>query len=653
MTLMVRTSLLCIVSTLTLSGGTSWAQLQGNAGAPRAHDLSGTLAAEAERLLAERPARDLEKGGPPDPEALNALIALGEDLFLNETFDGNGRTCGTCHLPSDQLGLTPATIAALPPGDPLFIAENDPALADLEHPPLMRSARALILENIDGFANPPVFRASPHLLNAALTAPYGLSGEFPDLRVFATGAVMQHFPKTMSRVSGVDFRLPTDAELDAMEAFMRSIFLPADQKFALDNFVTTLQQRRGSDLFFGQSKCGQCHNGTVLASASAALGGGNQNFNTGVVNLPINLVNDPDNPGGGPLPREAGGLREFNTPPLMGVSLTAPFFHDTSAQTLEEAVEFYDRPEFNSSPAAGVVGPISFTSVAQVNDVVAFLESLTELSFEFDPRAAVFGPQDVDVGQAGPITVTLTDVGGGLVVDSVDVVGPHSGDFLTAIVSPTEVEVLFDPSAVGPRSANLEFSTNAGDVGVRLRGVGIETGVPPFADVAPADPAAPFVEALFLAGATAGCGGGNFCPDALVTRAQLAVMLVIAMGEPEMPPRGEFSDVGPTAFAAGFIERLLAEGITAGCGGGKFCPNASVTRAQLAVLAVLASGRTPVNPPLGLFSDVAPGSFAAGFIERLLLDGVVVGCGGGKFCPGNLVTRKQAAVILSGAFDLP
>src|SRR6058998_3478774 len=147
------------------------------------------------------------------------LIEEGQRLFFRETFGGNGRTCGTCHLPQDGFGLSPATIAALPANDPLFIAETDANLGTLEHPPLMRGPRGLILENIDGFARPPVFRGAPHLLNIALTGPYGLSGEIANLREFAVGAVRQHFTKTVNRVEGVDFRLPTAGEQEAMEAF--------------------------------------------------------------------------------------------------------------------------------------------------------------------------------------------------------------------------------------------------------------------------------------------------------------------------------------------------------------------------------------------------------------------------------------------------
>jgi carboxyl-terminal processing protease len=49
-----------------------------------------------------------------------------------------------------------------------------------------------------------------------------------------------------------------------------------------------------------------------------------------------------------------------------------------------------------------------------------------------------------------------------------------------------------------------------------------------------------------------------------------------------------FSDVPASAFAAAWIERLAAEGLTAGCGGGAYCPDASVTRAQMAVFLVQA-----------------------------------------------------------------
>ena len=58
---------------------------------------------------------------PPDPQG--ELIARGRQLFFNETFNGNGRTCGTCHPAENNLTLDPAFIATLPPNNPLFVAE--------------------------------------------------------------------------------------------------------------------------------------------------------------------------------------------------------------------------------------------------------------------------------------------------------------------------------------------------------------------------------------------------------------------------------------------------------------------------------------------------------------------------------------------------
>jgi hypothetical protein len=150
----------------------------------------------------------------------------------------------------------------------------------------------------------------------------------------------------------------------------------------------------------------------------------------------------------------------------------------------------------------------------------------------------------------------------------------------------------------------------------------------------------------------------NYCPDANVTRASMAVFVLrAAHGETFVPPlpTGLFTDVPTTHFAAAWIEELVAEGITAGCGGGNYCPNTNITRAQMAVFVVRAMYGSAYVPPAatGVFSDVAPTDFAAAFIEKLAADGITSGCGGGKFCPNKAVTRAEMAVFLVSAFNLP
>src|SRR5204862_484876 len=107
------------------------------------------------------------KSASPPPDRLSQLIAKGSDLFFNETFGGNGRTCGTCHPAENNFTIDPAFIATLPKDNPLFVAEFNPELKEnFENPALMREF-GLILENLDGFddlKNKFVTRGVPHTL---------------------------------------------------------------------------------------------------------------------------------------------------------------------------------------------------------------------------------------------------------------------------------------------------------------------------------------------------------------------------------------------------------------------------------------------------------------------------------------------------------
>lgn len=374
------------------------------------------------------------------------LISKGEDLFFNETFAGNGRTCGTCHPAENNFTIDPKFIATLPPDDPLFVAETNPALAEnFENPTLMR-ALGLILENADGFDDPVnkfTMRGVPHTLGLGLSlkpAADGADGTTtpPDqrtgwsgdgapgggtLRDFAIGAVVQHFPRTMSRVEGSDFRLPTDEELDALEAFQLS--LGRQEELSLDTLqLTDPRARRGQEIFLtadsqggrlAAGKCNQCH-ADAGASVGFVPGGFNFNFDSGVERLPDHPADliDPGKrpPDGGfgtfPNPTQPGafGNGTFNTPALVETADTPPFFHNNVVRTLEEAVNFYNSESFNNSPAgqllagadSGAIGirlePTQVEAVASFLRVINVLENiraatdlLTRALQSSDPRA--------------------------------------------------------------------------------------------------------------------------------------------------------------------------------------------------------------------------------------------------------------------------
>lgn len=332
---------------------------------------------------------------PPVPPT---LVEQGEALFLNETFDGNGRTCASCHRPTDNFGISPAFIASLPDDDPLFVAESNPDLAEnFENPRLMREF-ALILENQDGFGdleNNFNMRGVPHTLalNASIdssTGPQtGWSGDGApgdgSLRSFATGAVIQHFTKTTRRIAGVDFRLPTDRELDALEAFQLSLGRQSDLSLPLP--LNGLVAARGQAIFLDNTlgKCNACHMNAGANGDPAIFGAnaGNLNFASGVEDLP----DQPADLSGELVPPDDGlgtpGTGEFNTPPLVEAADTGPFFHNNSIETIEGAVAFYNGDSFTNSPAGqllvGATGSAINLDATQVVAVAAFLRVINAL----------------------------------------------------------------------------------------------------------------------------------------------------------------------------------------------------------------------------------------------------------------------------------
>ncbi len=119
-------------------------------------------------------------------------------------------------------------------------------------------------------------------------------------------------------------------------------------------------------------------------------------------------------------------------------------------------------------------------------------------------------------------------------------------------------------------------------------------------------------------------------------------------------PRGwmaDFLDVPQAHVFHAYVEKLFRDGVTAGCGHGDFCPEGSVSRAQMAVFLLKAEHGSDYVPPAcnGIFPDVpcpaTPEFPYSNWIERLFQEGITVGCGAG-YCPDDPVTRAQMAVFL-------
>jgi hypothetical protein len=114
-----------------------------------------------------------------------------------------------------------------------------------------------------------------------------------------------------------------------------------------------------------------------------------------------------------------------------------------------------------------------------------------------------------------------------------------------------------------------------------------------------------------------------------------------------------FADVPRASGFYRFVETMLHQGVTAGCGGNVYCPASSTTRAQMAVFLLVAKEGASYVPPActtPMFPDVPASDPFCRWIEELARRGITGGCGAG-YCPADPVTREQMAVFVLRTLD--
>ncbi len=168
-----------------------------------------------------------------------------------------------------------------------------------------------------------------------------------------------------------------------------------------------------------------------------------------------------------------------------------------------------------------------------------------------------------------------------------------------------------------------------------------------FTDVNPDMWAYQYINQLACAGVVSGYQDGSFRPQNPTTRAQLTKMLVLMEGiEPVAPQVPSFRDVSRAHVFYSYIETARASGIIAGYSDGRFRPDAPVSRAQVAKMVVRARGwSTEVAAPVSL-CDVRPTHWAYSYIEAAIAHGIFTGYGDGCFHPDADATRAQLAKVL-------
>ncbi len=308
-------------------------------------------------------------------------IALGRELFFDKRLSGDGTiSCADCHDPNK--GFADGKVKAEGIGGKTGTRNSPTILNAVFNPGQFWDGRADTLED----------QATLPLIN-----PLEMGNRTYD-EVIGRIRAIPEYRASFHRAFGKE---PAIEDLAKAIACFERTLVAADSSFdrfvAGDSAAMSEQAKRGFALFRGRARCSRCHTFSDLNPFFTDF----SFHNTGVAanharfaDISRRAYEVAEREGAKPaidaIGREEGGdelgrmlysyqvfdLGSFRTPSLRNVSLTAPYFHDGSAKTLNDVVRFYNdggKPNINREWELHALN----LSESDQKDLVAFLESLT------------------------------------------------------------------------------------------------------------------------------------------------------------------------------------------------------------------------------------------------------------------------------------
>ena len=315
-----------------------------------------------------------------------ARVALGRRLFYDKRLSGNGtQSCATCHVQerafTDGRAQGLGSTGALHPRGPMSLIN-------------------VAYRDTLTWANPNMRSLDEQTLVPLLgDAPIELGLKGHEARVYSALAAdpvyrplfAAAFPKDPAPVATTNIAA-------AIAAFERSIvsFRSPFDRYRQNEETSALSEsaQRGMVLFFSNRKasCISCHRGLNLDGGSKVANGPAdeepifQFHNTGLYNLAGLLSYPPDNTGLHAHTGRSEDVGKFRVPTLRNIAITAPYMHDGSIATLDEAIDHYANGGRTTNPARSTgLKPFTLT-LDERRDLIAFLESLTDREALRDPR---------------------------------------------------------------------------------------------------------------------------------------------------------------------------------------------------------------------------------------------------------------------------
>ena len=250
--------------------------------------------------------------------ATNAMtaekVALGKQLFFDTRLSvDQSKSCASCHL--CEKGLTDGLPKAIGPGNKV-LARSSPTLWNIGyHKEFYWDGRSGSLE-----AQAKAAWAGGNM---------GAKDHEAEIigRINASAGYRQQFQKVFGAAPS------QDNVFQAIAAYERTIIAgndetPFDRWQGGDENAVSVGAKRGYEVF-KKAKCDNCHSGALLTDL--------QYHNVGVG---TDAPEDKQDKGRVVASKNEKDTGAFKTPTLRDVAKSAPYFHDGSVATLEEAVDF-------------------------------------------------------------------------------------------------------------------------------------------------------------------------------------------------------------------------------------------------------------------------------------------------------------------------
>jgi cytochrome c peroxidase len=365
---------------------------------------------------------------PADNPITEAKVKLGDKLFNDKRFSATGEvSCATCHDRAKGFA------------DALKTSEGIQKLTGTRNGPTVANAAYYTSQFWDGRSRDLEDQSQHPFLNPVEMA---LPNHEPILQVVRTDPeYVQMFREAFDKAPDAIVMLDVQKAIATFERTLVFGNSPFDRwYFGGEQAAISEAAARGFKVFQEQGRCVSCH----MIEQDFALFTDNRFHNIGVgingiqadiprlapaflaakargVDVDKTVLSDKKSSelGRFAISELMDDIGSFKTSTLRNIAVTAPYMHDGSLATLRDVVDHYNNGGVTNKDdpvndfLSGGIRPLNLTE-QQINDLVAFLESLTSPEFApqqaqkvaLNPNACSTPTKTVQAGGAGPLTQT-------------------------------------------------------------------------------------------------------------------------------------------------------------------------------------------------------------------------------------------------------